>query len=296
MAWCDEVLGLRAHAAITGLMPDDLSARLATLPMEDLVRGWRELSRTGLKDRTPGTHAFLLYFDRISYDTPDRALEFLEAELAGETDDAVVALLAQGKLLGQLLHFHAPRVAPALQELALRQPRLRWLMGGTTWSIRGGMVEDEEAKRILLSICDEQAFNAWREAHRAGAAAIDFAAWLTTELAPLWVAITARSDLDKERDDNASALFDYQYEPVNNNPLRALDLVTAIVSIEDNPNVLGLLAAGTLQDLLPAEDGPVIDAVVAEAERSPRFRELLCGAGFSGLNADVIERLDKARS
>ena len=169
-------------------------------------------------------------------------------------------------------------------------------MGGTTWSIRGGMVEDEEAKRILLSICDEQAFNAWREAHRAGAAAIDFAAWLTTELAPLWVAITARSDLDKERDDNASALFDYQYEPVNNNPLRALDLVTAIVSIEDNPHVLDLLAAGMLQNLLPAEDGPVIDAVVAEAERSPRFRELLCGAGFSGLNADVIERLDKARS
>ena len=172
MTWCDEVLGQRAEAAITGLMPDDLSARLATLPMEDLVRGWRELSQAGLKDRTPGTHAFLLYFDRISYDTPDRALEFLKAELAGETEDAVVALLAQGKLLGQLLHFHAPRVAPALQELALRQPRLRWLMGGTTWSIRGGMVEDEDAKRRLLSICDEQAFNAWREAHRAGAAAI----------------------------------------------------------------------------------------------------------------------------
>lgn len=116
----------------------------------------------------------------------------------------------------------------------------------------------------------------------------------TAELAPLWVAITARSDIDKERDDNASALFDYQYELVNNDPLRALDLVTAIVAIEDNPNVLGLLAAGMLQDLLPAEGGPVIDAVVAEAERSPHFRDLLRGAWFSGLNADVIERLDKA--
>lgn len=83
---------------------------------------------------------------------------------------------------------------------------------------------------------------------------------------------------------------------MNNDPLRALELVTAIVAIEDNPNVLGLLAAGMLEDLLPVEDGPVIDAVVAEAERSPRFRDLLRGAWFSGLNANVVERLDKARS
>ena len=296
MTWCDEVLGLRAEEDITGLMPDDLSARLATLPMEDLGRGWRELSQTRLKDQTPGTHAFLLYFDRVAYDTPDCTLEFLEAELAGETDAAVVALLAQGKMLGQLLHYHAPRIAPALQELALRQPRLRWLLGGTTWSIRGGMVEDEDAKRRLLSMCDEPAFKEWRQAHRAGAATIDFAALPTAELAPLWVSITARSDLNKERDDNASALFDFQYALVNNDPLRALELVTAIVAIEDNPNVLGLLAAGMLEDLLPVEDGPVIDAVVAEAERSPRFRDLLRGAWFSGLNANVVERLDKARS
>jgi hypothetical protein len=58
----------------------------------------------------------------------------------------------------------------------------------------------------------------------------------------------SRSDLDKEKDGDWSALFDFQSELVNNDPLDALDLVKAIIEIEVNPNVLGLLAAGLLED------------------------------------------------
>jgi hypothetical protein len=298
MGWCDEVLGYgepSREAAEASPSDAETEARLATLPVADLVRAWREVSTTGLKAQTAGTHAFLMYFDRLAHDTPERAVEFIEAELADEPDNEVVALLAEGKLMGQLLHFHAPRVATALQELALRQPRLRWLMGREAASIAGGMIENPQAKRRLLAIADEGAYRAWKERHRTGAKVIDFAALPLPELAAAWVEIMARSDLDKERDDNWTALFDFQSELISNDPLAALELVKAILEIDDNPNVLGLLAAGMLEDLIPEEDGPVIDAVVAEAARNPRFRELLGGVWFYGMSPKVTERLKKTR-
>jgi uncharacterized protein DUF6869 len=297
MGWCEERLGFPqgADGAAEPPTADEVDARLAALPVEDLVRGFREASTTGLKEQTPAVHAFHMYFDGLAYHWPERALAFIEAELANEQDDAIVALLAEGKLLGQLLHFHAGRVAKPLQEMALRQPRLRWLLGGAAWGIGGGMVEQADAKRRLLSIADEPAYRAWKKKHKASRESIDVASLCVEELAPLWVELTSRSDLDKERDDNYSALFDFQYELVNEDPFKALELVKAIVAIEDNPGVIGLLAAGMLEDLIPAENGPVVDAVVAEAERNPRFRHLLGGVWFSGMSPTVTERLEKAR-
>jgi hypothetical protein len=287
MGWCEERLGFPqgAERVADGPTADEVDARLAALPVDDLMRGWREASTTGLKDQTPATYALHTYFDRLAYHRPERALAFIEAELANEKDDAMVALIAEGKLLGQLLHFHAPRVAKPLQEMALRQPRLRWLLGGAAWGIGGGMVKHADAKRRLLSIADERAYRAWKEKHKVGREIIDFASLSVEELAPLWVELTARSDLDKARDDNASAMFDFQCELVRDDPLKAFALVKAILATEDNPNIIALLAAGMLEELIPVEDGPVVDVVVAEAERDPRFRRLLGGVWFSSLRA-----------
>jgi hypothetical protein len=115
------------------------------------------------------------------------------------------------------------------------------------------------------------------------------------ELAPLWVEIMGASVLDREKDENWSVLFDFQCELACEDPLKALELVKAILAIEDSPNLLGLLAAGLLEDLLPSEDGPIVDAIVAEAESDPRFRHLLGGVWFSGLGEDMTPRLEKAR-
>jgi hypothetical protein len=297
MGWCEERLGFPQGADGVAGVPtaDEVDARLAALPVEDLVRGFHEVSTTGLKDQTPAVFALLMYFDRLAYHWPERALAFVDAELANEQDDAIVALLAEGKLLGQLLHFHAATVAKPLQEMALRRPRLRWLLGGAAWGIGGGLVEHADAKRRLLSIADESAYRTWKEKHKAGQDTIDFASLSVEELAPLWVELTARSDLDKERDDNYSAMFDFQYELVRDEPFKGLALVKAILAIEDNPNVIALLAAGMLEDLIPAEDGPVVNAVVAEAERDPRFRQLLGGVWFSSMSPTVTERLETAR-
>ena len=127
MNWCDQQLGFDQTPAPS---EEDVQARLKALSPDDLVRAWREIGTTGLKEQTGGTHAVLMYFDRLGHDDPERAVSFIEALLEREPDDALVALTAQEKLLGQLLHFNGPRVAGALQELAMRRPRLRWLMGG----------------------------------------------------------------------------------------------------------------------------------------------------------------------
>jgi hypothetical protein len=290
MTWCDEKLGFGGTPPPT---EEDIQARLKALSPDELVRAWRELSTTSLKDQTEGSHAVMMYFDGLGHNEPERTVTFIEALLQQEPDDAVVALTAQGKLFGQLLHFNGARVAGSLQELAMRNPRLRWLMGGRYWSINGG-IEDKDTKRRLLAITDQDGFKSWEEGYKSREI-IDFAGLPVAELAPLWVEITSRSDLDKEKDGNASALFDYQWALVNKDPLKALELVKAIVEIEDNPHVLGLLAAGMLEDLIPAEEGPVVDAVVAEAGRNPRFRHLLGGVWFYNMSPKVAERLEKAK-
>lgn len=298
MGWCDEILGLRDPSggeAEDSPSPKELDARLASLPVADLVRAWREVGTVNLRQQTAGTHAFAMYFDGLAQDNPERAVALIEAELDHEPDDEIVALLAEGKLLSQLLNVHALRVAGRLQELALRQPRLRWLMGRVAGSIAGGLVTSSEAKRRLLAIADEPAYRKWRDNCLSDDAPIDFAALPLKDLAAAWVDITVRSDIDRQRDGNWDALFDFQSDLIGNDPLAALELVKAILAIEDDQNVLGLLAAGMLEDLLPDENGPVIDAVVDEAGRNPRFRDLLCGVWFYGMSPEVTERLEKAR-
>jgi hypothetical protein len=135
-----------------------------------------------------------MYFDRLGHDEPERAVSFIDALLAQEPDNALVALTAQEKLLGQLLHFNGP-----LGDLSGARPG---------------------------------------QGARAGQGPLE---------------------------------------------------------IEANPNVLGLLAAGMLEDLIPSQDGAVVDAAVAEAARNPRFRHLLGGVWFSSMSPEVTEKLEKAR-
>lgn len=299
MSWCDEVLGYcDASGSAAEPVPayEEVSARIEALPMTDWVHGWREVCRTKFSDRTPGVDAFKSHFDSLSHEDPERGVAFLEAALQHETDDEVLLLLAKSKVLGQLLVFRAETATPLLQALALRQPRLRLLMGGEAPSIEGGMVEDADLKRRLLAICDEPAYRAWEDkVWAAKPEPIEFASLSIPELAAKWVEIKSRSDVEIERDDHWYDLMDYQNDLTGADPMRALELVKAILEIEDNPNMLGVLSAGMLEDLIPARDGPVVDAVVAEAARNPQFQDLLCGVWFSGLSSEVAARLTWAR-
>jgi hypothetical protein len=294
MNWCDRRLGLDTGADLTQEQVAQADATLATLPLADLVRGWREVSTICLREQTPGTHCFDMYFDRLGHDDPERAVAFVEAEAATEPDDALVALLAEGKLLTQLLHYHAPRVVGALEEAAARMPRLRWLFGAVAWTFRSGMVSDEDVARRLGALADEDAYKAWEAKYKAGQERIDFAALPVTEVARLWVEMTAYSALERERDDNASALFDFQWELTREEPERALALVKEIVRIEEHPLLLSLLAAGLVEDLVVAHGATVIDAMEAEARGNLRFRQVLSGVWVSAVDPAVADRLKRA--
>src|SRR5262249_8512322 len=115
MNWCDHKLGVDSAVHMTQESIARADARVASLPLAALGRGWREVGTIGLREQPPGTHCFDMYFDRLGQDDPDRALAFVEAEVASEPDDALVALVAEGKLLPQLLHFNGARVIGPLE-------------------------------------------------------------------------------------------------------------------------------------------------------------------------------------
>jgi Family of unknown function (DUF6869) len=295
MTWCDERLGLDPAAdEMTQERLAQAEAKLAALSLADLVRGWREVGTVGLRARTSGCHCFSMYFDRVGHDDPERALAFIEGVVTQEPNDGQVALLAQEKLLSQLLHFNAARVVDGLEAAAGRLPRLRWLLGAFAWGFRGGMLEDKDIARRLAAVADEAAYKAWEDDYKAGRERIDFAALSPTELAQHWVELTAYSPLERERDDNAMALFDYQWELAKDDPQRALALVIEIVQIEQHPRMLGLLAAGLVEDLLVAHGPDVIDAIEVEARGNPRFRQMLSGVWTSRVDPAVAERLAAA--
>src|SRR4029450_4142949 len=103
MSWCDEKLGLDPAAEMTREMRDAANRTIAGLPVADLVRAWRETKTVSYPHWTAGECGFPMYFDRVGYDDPQRALAFVVADVAIEPDDAIVAMLAEGKLLMQLL-------------------------------------------------------------------------------------------------------------------------------------------------------------------------------------------------
>lgn len=62
------------------------------------------------------------------------------------------------------------------------------------------------------------------------------------------------------------------------------------------PNrLLGVLAAGPLEDLLEHQEAAVVDGVDLLARRDPRFRLLLNGVWDSGSNPVILAKLAKYR-
>jgi hypothetical protein len=295
MAWSDDILGLAATPAGDTRAYEAASARLGTLPMEALVCGWRELSLASLRERTPGIDLFARYFDGLGANEPERACDFILAEVDSESDDEIVALIAREKLLMQLLYQHGARIAERLEAATLGRPRLRWLLGGIAWAIRSGMIQDEEIKALLLPVSDWVAWDRWVEETEGPAPPPSFATMAVPDLARAWVKIMPSSPVEKERDQDFRTLFDYQSDLVTEDPARGLTLVGEVLRIETHPRLLAILAAGLLEDLICTEKESVIAAVEAEARQDERFRWLLGGVWYSRVSPEVARRIDKAK-
>jgi hypothetical protein len=263
MAWSDDILGIGVDGTKDAKVHAAAMDRLSALPMQALLRGWDELNRASLRDRSAGMDLFNRYFDGVGASDPGRACNFVIAEAEFESDDELVALIPREKLLLQLLHRHAARIAHRLEAEALRLSRLRWVLGGIAWAI-DGLIEDEHAKALLLPVADRRAWDAWSAKTRSSTAP-DFENMPVAELARSWIEIMPRSPIERERDDGFHTLFDYQCKLVAEDPERALTLVTEVLRLETHERVLSVLAAGLLEDLICAEREDVIAAVEREA-------------------------------
>jgi hypothetical protein len=104
-----------------------------------------------------------------------------------------------------------------------------------------------------------------------------------------------RSPVEKERDEAFRYLFDYQGDLVTEDPGRGLGLAREVLHIETHERLLGLLAAGLLEDLVCTEQEEVIGWVEAEARRNERFRWLLGGVWYSRVTPEIARRIDAAK-
>ena len=261
--------------------PDETQKTFDAMPVGELASLWCALQRVGLRDQTEGTWAATLYFDRLPHDQPGRALDVVLAVLATEADKSVVMEL-NGRLMIALVNAHAASVVDRIEAEARRNPRLRWLLGGAYW-----WTSDEAVKARFEVIADEDAWRADEEAHNTPAEAIDFPRLTVAELARVW--LDQHGKPYKDHDANWQALCDYERELIESDPDKVLDVILAILAIETNPAVLGLLSAGLLEDVISMD---VIDRVEREAKSNERFRELLCGVWYSRVGEELKERLD----
>jgi hypothetical protein len=201
--------------------------------------------------------------------------------LASDADKRVKMMLGE-KFFSALVYNHAGRLIGRLEAEAAVEPRLRWLLGAVHW-----WAPSRDLKARLARLADESAWRADEAMRDTPPVRIDFAGLPLDALARAWVEQHARPE--KDRDANWHALADHERALLDRDPDRALDLVLAVLAIEDDPNLLSLLAAGLLEDLI----GPdTIARVEREAKASPRFRALLAGVWYHNEADDLRARLD----
>jgi len=81
----------------------------------------------------------------------------------------------------------------------------------------------------------------------------------------------------------------------NLDPEDAWRVILAVLWLEPSPPVIGILAAGPLEDLIQYQGESFIGRIEEEARQNPAFRHLLGGAWESGTE-EIWARVDKARA
>src|SRR4029450_13869456 len=82
MSWCDEKLGLDPAAEMTREMRDAANRAIAGLQAAPLVRAWPEPTTVSSPHWTSCECPFHMYFVRVEYDDPQRALAFVVPDVA----------------------------------------------------------------------------------------------------------------------------------------------------------------------------------------------------------------------
>lgn len=260
---------------------DEENAVFDTTPIERLAEIWCGLQSLGIREQTDQSWTATLYFDRLPHAAPERALDLALAVLCTDADKLTKMQLGE-KFMSTLIYNHAGRLVDRLEAEAAGNPPLRWLLGAVHW-----WAPSRELKARLARIADEKAWRADEAARDRPAISVDYAALSTPDLARFWVDQHAKPE--KDRDSNWHALMDYERDLVRDDPGAVIDLVIEILKIETSPEMLSLLAAGLVEDIIAYE---TIERIEREAAVNERFRDLLGGVWYANKGAELKARLD----
>ena len=260
--------------------PDETDVFLDAMPLAELASLWCVLQRLSRRDQSGGVNAAKVYFDHLPHHNPVRAFDLALEVLRQETDKRTLMLL-NDKFMLALFYAYGDALTDRIAAEAKDNARLRWLLGGIHFG------PGEPINERIAAVAD---VDGWRADERVCCTPqhpLDCRSMSVPELARAWIEQYSKSDRD--RDDNFFAMMDYQRELREQDPDKAIDLILEILSIETNPTMLSLLAAGPLEDVVSME---TIDRIEQVARSNQRFRDLLGGVWYFRAGAELKARLD----
>ncbi|MFC3692093.1 DUF6869 domain-containing protein [Chenggangzhangella methanolivorans] len=254
--------------------------RYAAMDVPELAAQWRRIQHFGLRERIPDVFEAEQYFDHLPHEEPRRALALVLEVLRAETDRSVRMQL-NDRLMTALVHRHGDALVDEIEAAAGESADFRWLLGGVCFWAEG------RTRARLEAIADAAAWDADHDEARRPAVPIDFRNLTIDELARVW--IEQKSKPAKDCDDNWYALMDHEHDLAAGDPEKLVDLALAVLKIESDPNVLGLFAAGPLEN---AVGHATIDRMEREAADNPAFVAMLGGMYYFSEPDDIKARLD----
>jgi hypothetical protein len=112
-------------------------------------------------------------------------------------------------------------------------------------------------------------------------------------LAAAWLEFERTPEDAPEWESRRSVVFEFD-QLCTSNPEAAWQAILAIVQRESDEEVLGVLAAGPLEDLLSRHGEALIERVEQQARADPRFRSVLRGLYQLFMTDEVWQRVQAA--
>ena len=111
-----------------------------------------------------------------------------------------------------------------------------------------------------------------------------------TDLAESWIAFTKAHENSEEY--NALFwVFDRACDLSNEEPEELWQLILKVLSLNSSNEILAVLSAGPLEDLLAKHGNAMIDRVEKEAKSNPLFAKLLGGVWQNSMTNEVWARV-----
>jgi hypothetical protein len=262
--------------------PDE-TAHHDAMPIDELAALFCAVQEMGIRERLDPEQRFAhllvaeCYFDHLPHRQPARAFALICAVLASHARELIKIRLCDS-LMAPLVYFHGAEMAGTIEAEAQRDPRMRWLLGGTfEWT-----PDDALCARLEKSAdADRWTTDRWTASQ---VAPVDFASLATPELARAWIA--EKSKPSWQDDENVRALQAFE-EQLRDDPQSAAALVIEIARIEDNDVLLFECAAPLLANALTEE---TIDRIERAADA--KVATMLALIDYSDADSALRTRLE----